>query len=528
MKKYILFFLFALTANQITGQDLSGAKICINPGHGGHDADDRHVPETGFWESESNLTKGLHLRDLLNNMGAEVVMTRTTNTSEDDLPLSVITEIANTNNVDYFHSIHSNAYDGKTNYPLLLFRGYDDDPVYEAAKDMGSIMWNQLNDHGRHVWKNDWENVRGDWDYYDWGTEGLGVLRGLQMPGTLSEGSFHDYIPESWRLMNRDYRKFEAWLMARSFISYNTSDSLNFGLVNGIVRDEHATVKDYYYIDGSDDGKKPVNNITVKLKNTNHVYHGDTLNNGFFLMDSVEAGNYTIIYNAEKYMKDSLEIDVTNGEITRADIYLRKDTTLSPKVVTFSPNTSDSVMINTAIKATFSFPMDTASFTEAFICEPEASFRYEWSENLKTVTVHPLNPYKKATKYTISIDTSAKSKYGNHLKEKLQFDFVTNTKNPLNSPEIYSENKAEIVPYPNPAKNTLSFDLPETHRNDVILKIYNSTGKTIINKKLQKKSKRFTWKIPDNLPDGMYFYKITALKNSDKSKIYTGKFMINR
>ncbi|MCK7533161.1 MAG: hypothetical protein MZV63_20050 [Marinilabiliales bacterium] len=43
--------------------DLTGYRIFINPGHGGHDSDDRHMLATDFWESEGNLVKGLYLRD---------------------------------------------------------------------------------------------------------------------------------------------------------------------------------------------------------------------------------------------------------------------------------------------------------------------------------------------------------------------------------------------------------------------------------------------------------------------------------
>jgi len=61
MKKIILLFLI-VTA--LSAQDFSGIKIYINPGHGGNDpANDRYIPQTGYWESEGNLTKGLYLRD---------------------------------------------------------------------------------------------------------------------------------------------------------------------------------------------------------------------------------------------------------------------------------------------------------------------------------------------------------------------------------------------------------------------------------------------------------------------------------
>ena len=63
-------------------QDFSGIKICINPGHGGYDSNDRYIAETGFWESVGNLDKGLALRDILVGMNANIVMTRTTNTTQ--------------------------------------------------------------------------------------------------------------------------------------------------------------------------------------------------------------------------------------------------------------------------------------------------------------------------------------------------------------------------------------------------------------------------------------------------------------
>ncbi|MRR24199.1 hypothetical protein EG830_14605, partial [bacterium] len=84
--------------------DFAGLKIFINPGHGGHDSDDRHMTATDFWESEGNLTKGLFLRQLLEDRNAQVYMSRTTNYTSDDLPLSTIATMANTANADIFLS----------------------------------------------------------------------------------------------------------------------------------------------------------------------------------------------------------------------------------------------------------------------------------------------------------------------------------------------------------------------------------------------------------------------------------------
>ena len=68
-------------------------RVFINPGHGGHDSDDRYVPTwvigaqdtLHYYESNSNLTKGLALEEILQNKGYETMISRTTNYTEDDL-----------------------------------------------------------------------------------------------------------------------------------------------------------------------------------------------------------------------------------------------------------------------------------------------------------------------------------------------------------------------------------------------------------------------------------------------------------
>ena len=205
--KYVIILI--LTTALLFSQDFNGLKFCIDPGHGGHESDDRHMLATDFWESEGNLTKAFHVKYILENHGAEVILTRDGNNdppptedygTEDDPTLYQRSEIANNNNVDFFHSIHSNGWNGTNNSTLMLFRGYDDDPVWDEALEMSDIMAVELYTANRTTHY----SVRGDWDFYDWGTSGLGVLRHLNMPGVLSEGSFHDYIPESWRLLYLD------------------------------------------------------------------------------------------------------------------------------------------------------------------------------------------------------------------------------------------------------------------------------------------------------------------------------------
>ena len=154
MKKLTVTTLGLAAALCVGAANLKDLKIYVNPGHGGHDSDDRNVavppfkqgdPE-GYWESNSNLVKGLDLRDMLQKFGARVMMSRTTNTTADDRGLHEIGYEANAYGADFFFSIHSNATgtSSRVNQPLMLYRGFTNDPVSPEAKEMSLILNKQL------------------------------------------------------------------------------------------------------------------------------------------------------------------------------------------------------------------------------------------------------------------------------------------------------------------------------------------------------------------------------------------------
>ena len=251
------------------GRDLSGLTICIDPGHGGYNPEnDRHVvPDPGidFWESESNFQKALLLRQLLQEQGATVLLTRETNDypnpPDAEPSLSARVAFANANNADWFHSIHSNATgivpNTSINYTLMLVRenrpgGPASDPGTGRKFRVARQAWDDLcRVHGS------WTSLASthpappiclDWTFYG-GTNGgfsLGVLRGLLMPGQLSEGSMHDYYPETRRLMNNDYRKMEAYALRDAWMKFFGTDPDTTGIIAGIQTD-FATGKPVNY-----------------------------------------------------------------------------------------------------------------------------------------------------------------------------------------------------------------------------------------------------------------------------------------
>ncbi|NOZ47498.1 MAG: T9SS type A sorting domain-containing protein [Chlorobi bacterium] len=446
MKKIFTIIIAFLLALQLFSQDFTGISICINPGHGGHDGDDRYIEETGFWESEGNLTKGLYLRDILESYGATIVMSRVTNTTADDLPLSQISQIANDNNVDFFQAIHSNGFDGVSNYPLMLFRGYDNAPIFPEAKEMGHIMWNMLWNNG-NGWTQGGEKNRGDWSFYpQWGTQGLGVLRGLEMPGVLSEGSFHDYIPESWRLQNLDYRKHESWVFARSFVKYFTLDTFNIGNVAGIIRDPF-TAPDYYSDPNTLDADAPIDTVTVTLNPGNLVYQVDTMHNGYFFFDSIAPGDYMLTYNARNFYFDSTMITVFPNQTSFDNKYLQIDTTIAPQVLYHSPVSSegDSVALNQVFKIYFNYTMDESSVDSAISINPDANLEFSWDNESRVLAIKPQTIYIDGMHYTITISTAAMQIWNVPMQTPYVFDFYTKKRTHLVLEDTYPKEGLEEV-----------------------------------------------------------------------------------
>ncbi len=430
---FLILFLSGLTLSQ----NFNGTKIYINPGHGGHDPNnDRYIPQTGFWESEGNLTKGLRLRDYLVSMGANVKMSRTTNYDSDDLSLSVIDADANNFDADYFHSIHSNAYNGTSNYTIVFYKETNGQPVFAKAKQMAQIMSPEIYKTNRTTKY----RVSGDYSFLGFH---LGVLRTLNMPGTLSEGSFHDYIPESWRLMNLEYRQHEALAIARSFLDYYNLGRRNLGSLAGILRDPAEKVN-YYAISGTYDNKRPVNNFTVTLLPVNKVYHGDSNNNGFYFFDSLEAGTYTAIVDAEDFKSDTFTVNVANGRSVFYDRFLEmKPNYNPPQVVGFSTDTTTTVSLKPEIRIEFDIRMNTGSVLSALRVDPIFNGTTSWENNDKTLVITPSANLAVGTTYTIKVLSDAKS----FFDVKMEKDFVTHftTRSEMHLISVYPPDGAEDI-----------------------------------------------------------------------------------
>ncbi len=443
MRRILFILLLSMSVQPWVGngQNLSGVKIYINPGHGGFNSDDRNVPipsfalgdTAGFWESKSNLVKGLHLRLLLESAGAKVIMSRVQNRTEDDRSLTAIAEEANANQSDFMISIHSNAFNSITNYVLMLFHGWDNNPILPPNMQMANLFFDKLFSNQATQWSSSGRQVRGDKSFAPESWNGYGVLRPLTVPGLISEGSFHDYIPETCRLMNKEYKQLEAWHFFRAFCEYYGGNPGNRGKIAGTVKDSYRKVTGYSYIPNSKDQWLPVNGAKVTLQPGNRVYQVDRINNGFYCFDNLEPGNYQLSFEADKYTPKVVDnIRVDSASVTWHLCSLDQDRTEPLRVEEYGPKTAPGgVSAASAIYFRFNFELDTLSFVNAFFVSPFVAGKFVWEDQGRIAKFIPEMPLDVSTEYHVVLKKSVRHIGNLPMEEDFGFSFTTVARNRL-------------------------------------------------------------------------------------------------
>ena len=315
-------------------------RVFINPGHGGHDSDDRHIPTwvlgvrdtLHYYESNSNLTKGLALEEILQNKGYETALSRRTNTTEDDLDLFEIVSLAANSGADIFFSIHSNAtgIEKRINFPLGLYRGWDGKPAVEGSLKLSDAVMKQLATNELAVWTHN-ERSRGDWSFYDWGYKvGLGVLRFNKLPGFLSEGSFHDYLPERERLFNDSYCWLEAWNQSLGIDEYfGKKGKFKNGVIAGTVRWSDKERRDDDQRLFGEDKLKPVNGAVLRLYNGRgvmaRIYTVDLNDNGVFVFTNLPKDKYKLELYGNGDLYQTVKIKSKKNQTVYKNLKMKSD-----------------------------------------------------------------------------------------------------------------------------------------------------------------------------------------------------------
>lgn len=410
MKRYLLVVITTLLAiTMVSATDLTGKRIYINPGHGSFGPNDRPMatipypnltstgmPDTcGFYESNTNLWKCLYLGEKLKAAGATVLYSRTEcgpwpyakvdgqypNYTWDNYQtqadftkynrnLTEVCEEVEANNIDYFISVHSNAAaDGTTsNYPLVIYRGYDDITTVPAegencyvagSREKAEKIWPYRNAimlsgiDPSSAYKTS-TNIRGDINFYNSSstrtdaTSGvtyrgyLGVLK-HGASGYLVEGYFHTYQPARHRALNPDYCHQEGLAYYRGIIDYYGADPETTGYIMGTVKDLHNKISNslFNYAPKTNDQWQPCNGAVVTLKKGGVVvdtYNVDTLYNGIFVFENLVPGDdYTLDATCDGYkpLTDEYKeaFSVKANETTYSMLYLEDENYTPPAVV---------------------------------------------------------------------------------------------------------------------------------------------------------------------------------------------------
>lgn len=183
---------------------LKGFKICLDPGHGGqgHISDYKRGP-TGVREAEVNLQVALHLRNMLQEVGATVVMTRV---DDSYVSLPARSQIANESGADFFISLHHNGVDTpETNYTSTWYHGDADDS--RQSLDLARYVQQGVSD-ALQLPNSPATGLFSDKLVV---AAGFGVLRLTQCPAVLCEASFLSNPAEEARLKKDDYLRKEAY-----------------------------------------------------------------------------------------------------------------------------------------------------------------------------------------------------------------------------------------------------------------------------------------------------------------------------
>lgn len=467
MKKNILSFAFMLLAavfvvNRAIAQEVP--HVYINPGHGGHDSDDRNVvippfaqgDTLGFWESNSNLWKGFALKEILTKKGYQTSISRISNTTADDLALSTIVYLSNHSGADVFYSIHSNASGsgGATlvNFPMGFYRGYTGQPVIPRAADLLGALAPYIIDNSSTVWSSPNYAIYGDWTFRpEWGTQGYGVLRGNNIPAILDEGSFHDYYPEAYRLINHEYCWVEGWSFSLGADAYfGRLDQYGLGMITGTIRDDRVERVDILRMLGADK-RLPVNEAEVKLKdadgNVLQTYKCDTIRNGIYLFKYVEPGTYTVEVSHPKYFSQSTQVQVTANAKTYQNFDLKRVRDTPPMVVEYSPRWSegdDPVLCSAPIVLQFNWDMDTESVEEAFELEPAVEGTIKWEDTNYRLIFTPDDAYDVDTDYKLTLKKTAKHGGGTEMEEDFVLNFRTTSRNHINKLAMFPEEGDQV------------------------------------------------------------------------------------
>jgi hypothetical protein len=286
-----------------------------------------------------------------------------------------------------------------------------------------------------------------------WGTSGFGVLRGLNVPGLLSEASMHDYTPETYRLLNAEYKWLEAWNIFEAIVNYFTDEDIPTGNIAGWVKcDRLHLIEEGQFANyrrlGPTEYLLPLCGATVTLKQggtTLEVYTVDTNRNGVFAFRQLQPGTYTITAEFDGYYSYEQEVVVQRNQITYFNFRMERIRNTPPQVVEHYPVDDATAEASTHIVFDFTWDMDEESIKNAFSITPHVDGEFIFENNWYRARFIPSFPLERLTTYTVRLNKSAQHLGDIEMLESVEFQFTTKDRNRLTLLEAYPFDGAERV-----------------------------------------------------------------------------------
>ena len=506
--------------------------VYINPGHGGYDSDDRNMviypfsqgDSAGSWESKSNLRKGLALQEILQKKGYKTSISRVTNTTADDLALSTIVALCNQSGADVFYSIHSNATgtSAVNNFPMVFYRGYTGSPQVANADVLAADLEPYLYASQSTVWTHNYQ-IWGDWSFRpEWGTQGYGVLRGNRAVANLSEGSFHDYIPEAYRLLGLQYCWMEGWNISLGADKYfDRLGNFSQGVVSGNVRDDRIKrlqENPQPFIVYGDDNLMPIHNATVRLLDDNGTEvqrtMTDTLRNGIYTFKYVNPGTYTVEVSEPSHFTQTATVTVNANGSTYQNFYLKRVRDTPPVVVDYSPVWHEgdaAVKCSHPITLTFNWDMDSVTTCSAFTLDPPVEGNFKWEDSYYRLVFTPKDAFDVNTLYTLTLKKTAEHGGGTPMEEDFTMQFYTQPRNHLSELAVFPYEGAPVH-YTKPTVELRVDSLLDTYNLFQRMRVLDSEGNELAwNKRSIKYNKN---------GDNYGFVRIPLVKDIEPGKQY--------
>jgi len=393
-------------------QNLSGVSICIDPGH---DPSSSNAGPTGLREADINFRVAGFLKGYLKTARVDTVLLTHLNNIP-NISLSTREQIANNFGVTWFHSVHHNATGTSNNtarFTLMLLeerRNAAQPCPNGSPSGTGQAEWPGKSDAMSNIMaRRIFEGYRTasfitrlDWTFYGGCNGGfnLGVLNDLQMPGELSEATFHDNPLEEAKMRNNDFLRMEARALAMSFFDYFNAGTMPTGALIGIVSDAETGAL--------------LNGVTVTLNPGNRIYTTDNFKNGLYVFDGLTPGAYTVAVNVPGFAPLLRSVTVAAHAFNYSDARLTPNS--APAVTSITPrNDTTNVFVYDVIRVSFSRAMNAATIPTALHFTPPVAGTLRSENDNKTFVFEPDFRFAFGANYTLTIDSTARDIFGRSL-----------------------------------------------------------------------------------------------------------------